>query len=164
MSATRPTGRSSPRPSARVKRLVGRAPKAVTADRGYGAAVVDAELATLGVKRVAIIRKGRQGAARQTVERRPGFIKLIKWRTGSEGRISSLKRGYGWNRSLMDGIGGTQTWCGYGVFEHNAIKISGLVAAKNDTSSDTELPPADPATNKRSRPRTEPPPKLALSA
>jgi IS5 family transposase len=33
----------------RVTRLVGRAPRAVTADRGYGAAKVDADLAELGV-------------------------------------------------------------------------------------------------------------------
>jgi len=77
----------------RIKKLVGRAPKAVTADRGYGDAQVDTDLKKLGVKEVAIVRKGRQSAARRDVERRPRFRKLIKWRTGSEGRISAVKRG-----------------------------------------------------------------------
>src|SRR5437899_1469234 len=34
----------------RIKKLVGRAPKAVTADRGYGDAQVDTDLKKLGVK------------------------------------------------------------------------------------------------------------------
>jgi IS5 family transposase len=87
----------------RVKALVGRAPRAVTADRRYGEAKVDTDLSSLGVKFVAIVRKGRQSAARQAAERRPRFRKLIKWRSGSEARISALKRGWGGSRSLMDG-------------------------------------------------------------
>ena len=69
----------------RVKALTGRAPRAVTADRGYGEAKVDTDLSSLGVRFVAIVRKGRQSAARQAAERRPRFRKLVKWRTGSEG-------------------------------------------------------------------------------
>jgi IS5 family transposase len=114
----------------RVKALVGRPPAAVTADRGYGEAKVDADLTSLGVKFVAIVRKGRQSAARRAAERAPRFRKLIKWRTGSEGRISALKRSWGWSRSVMDGTEGAQAWCGYGIFANNTQKISGLVAEK----------------------------------
>ena len=150
---------------ARVTNLVRRAPRAVTADRGYGGATVQAELEDLGVGRVAIVRKGRQSAVRRVVERRRGFTKLIKWRTGSEGRISNLKRGYGWNRSLMDGIGGTRTWCGYGIFAHNSIKIGGLIAAKADAATD-EHPPvrAERSPPPRTRRGKEPPPQLLFSA
>ena len=149
----------------RIKKLAGRAPAAVTADRGYGAANVDAELTSVGVKFVAIVRKGRQSAARQAVERRPRFRRLIKWRTGSEGRISALKRGYGWNRSLMDGIAGTKTWCGYGIFAHNAIKISALTAAKTQPA-EVDDPPIRPPTPAGTGPptRPQPPPALPLSA
>lgn len=149
----------------RIKKIAGRAPAAVTADRGYGAASVDAELTSVGVKFVAIVRKGRQSAARQVVERGSRFRRLIKWRTGSEGRISALKRGYGWNRSLMDGIGGTQTWCGYGIFAHNAIKISGLITAKSQPGGVDDPPtrPSRPAGNGPPA-RSQPPPTLPLSA
>ena len=123
----------------RVKRLVGRAPREVTADRGYGDARVDAELADLGVRTVAIVRKGRPTAGRQGIERATRFRKLIKWRTGSEGRISALKRNYGWDRSLMDGLSGTSTWCGYGVFAHNAVKISALLADKSAPDPVSEI-------------------------
>jgi IS5 family transposase len=53
----------------RIKNLLGRAPGEVAADRGYGAAGVDAALTAAGVGFVAIVGKGRQGAARRAVER-----------------------------------------------------------------------------------------------
>ena len=53
---------------------------------------------------------------------------LGEWRTGCEGRISYLKRGYGWDRTLLDGKNGAAIWCGHGVFTHNLVKISALAA------------------------------------
>jgi IS5 family transposase len=82
-----------------------------------------------GVERVAIPRKGQPGAARQATEHTRGFRRLVKWRTGCEGRISHLKHRFGWDRTLMDGIGGARIWCGQGVFAHNLVKISGLLEA-----------------------------------
>jgi IS5 family transposase len=139
---------------ARVKARFGKTPKAVTADRGYGEAKVDAELELLGVKIVAIPRKGRPGVARRRVERSRGFRKLIKWRTGSEGRISCLKREAGWARTLMDGLDGAQTWCGWGVMAQNSIKIARLIET-GDTK--TAIPPPTPANATRSSPPTGPP-------
>jgi len=114
----------------RVKRLAHRAPREVTADRGYGDAKVGKDLSELGVRFVAIIRKGRQNAARRDLERGSRFRELIKWRTGSEGRISALKRSWGWSRTLTDGLDGAKVWCGYGIFANNSQKISGLIAEK----------------------------------
>jgi IS5 family transposase len=114
----------------RISQRAGRIPKAVTADRQYGEAAIEAELAGLGVERVAIPRKGQPGHARRTYEHTRGFRRLVKWRTGSEGRISHLKHRYGWDRTLMDGIDGARIWCGHGVLAHNLVKISGLLEAK----------------------------------
>jgi transposase, IS5 family len=117
-----------------VKRVIahtGRAPRAVTGDRGYGEARIDQELTELGVVRVAIPRRGRAGPARQVVERQRGFRRLVKWRTGCEGRISCLKHRFGWDRTRMDGIHGARIWCGHGVFAHNLVKIGGLLQAKH---------------------------------
>jgi IS5 family transposase len=116
----------------RIKTRFGRAPKAVTADRGYGEAKVDAGLEALGVQQVAIPRRGKPGPARQKVQQGRGFRKLVKWRTGSEGRISALKRDWEWARTLMDGESGVQTWCGWGLLAHNSVKISKLITAKDD--------------------------------
>jgi IS5 family transposase len=114
----------------RIKARFGRAPRTAVADRGYGEAGVEADLEAAGVRRVVIPRKGRPNAARKHVERRPSFVRLVKWRTGCEGRIAYLKRGYGWERTLYDGEAGAQTWCGWGVLAHNAVKIAALANAK----------------------------------
>ena len=65
-----------------------------------------------------------QGAPRRAHGR--SFRTLVKWRTGCEGRISYLKRRYGWDRTRLDRKTGAATWCGYGVFAHNLVKISAL--------------------------------------
>lgn len=101
-------------------------PDAVTADRGYGHATVEAALADLGVRTVAIPRKGKTGKARQTIETEPGFVELVKWRTGAEGRIAALKRQHGWGRARLRGLEGARIWCGWGILTHNAIKIAAL--------------------------------------
>jgi transposase, IS5 family len=113
----------------RIAALAGRTPRAVTADRSYGEAAVDQDLRALGVERVAIPRKGQPGAARRATEHARGFRRLVKWRTGSEGRISHLKHRFGWDRTGMDGIDGARIWCGHGVLAHNLVKISGLIEA-----------------------------------
>jgi transposase, IS5 family len=112
----------------RVTRRAGRAPRAVTADRGYGQPAVEHDLQELGVRTVAIPRQATTSAARKTIEHSRGFHRLVKWRTGSEGRISYLKRGYGWDRTRLDGRQGAAIWCGHGVFAHNLVKISALAA------------------------------------
>jgi IS5 family transposase len=112
----------------RVTKRAGRTPGTVTADRGYGEQRVEDDLHDLGVHTVVIPRKGKPGKARQAEEHRPAFRRTIKWRTGSEGRISTLKRGYGWNRSSIDGTEGTRIWTGHGILAHNLVKISGLAA------------------------------------
>jgi IS5 family transposase len=137
---------------AAIKTRFGRAPRAVTADRGYGEARVDLALIALGVKVVAIPRRGRPSPSRIALQRKPGFVKLVKWRTGSEARISCLKRDYGWRRTLFDGLAGTQTWCGWGVLTHNSIKIANLsaVAEKGGGQQRPRRPPgSDPPTSSR---------------
>lgn len=112
----------------RIARRTGRAPRAVTADRGYGEAGVETELHDLGVRHVAIPRKSKPGAARREFEHRRAFREKVKWRTGSEGRINHIKRSYGWNRTELTTIQGARTWCGHGVFAHNLVKIGALAA------------------------------------
>ena len=72
---------------------------------------------------------------RQTVARR-GAPKNTEKRSAApsngepaaEGRISYLKRGYGWDRTRIDGTEGTRIWTGHGVLAHNLVKISDLAA------------------------------------
>jgi IS5 family transposase len=112
----------------RITERTGRVPRTVTADRGYGEAGVDQQLTDRGVTNVVIPRKGKPGAARRTVEHRPPFRRTVKWRTGCEGRISTLKRGYGWDRTRLDSLEGARTWTGHGIMAHNLVKIAALTA------------------------------------
>jgi transposase, IS5 family len=112
----------------RVRRRAGRVPRAVTADRGYGQPAVERDLQQLGVQVIAIPRQATTSPARKAMEHSRGFRKLVKWRTGCEGRISYLKRGYGWDRTRMDGRNRAAIWCGHGVFAHNLAKISTMAS------------------------------------
>ena len=105
---------------------MGVVPSAVTADRGYGQSSVDEELDALGVGLAAVLRKGKTSQKRRAVETADNFVELVKWRTGSEGRIAALKRQHGWDRARIHGLAGARTWCGWGIFSHNAIKIATL--------------------------------------
>ena len=91
-----------------------------------GSRKVDDTLRDLGVPAVVIPRNGKPGKARQAEGHRRALRRTVKWRTGIEGRISTLKRGYGWDRTRVDGTEGTRIWAGHGVLAHNLVKISAL--------------------------------------
>src|SRR5258708_5268013 len=113
----------------RIRKRAGRVPRAVTADRGYGQPVVERDLHALGVSTVAIPRQSTTSSARKLIEHGRGFRRLVKWRTGCEGRISYLKRGYGWGRTRLDGRHGAAIWCGHAVFAHHLVKIAALASS-----------------------------------
>jgi IS5 family transposase len=112
----------------RIKERHRRPPGTVTADRGYGQAAIDTALTDLGVRTVVIPRKGRPGTARQHLEHSRAFRRTLKWRTGCEGPISTLKRGYGCDRTRLDNLEAAKTWTGQGIFTHNLTKIAALTA------------------------------------
>jgi IS5 family transposase len=111
----------------RIKARTGRAPRALTADRGYGEAGLERSLREVGVRYVVLPTKGKPNAARRAVEKRRSFQAMVRWRTGCEGRISCAKRDFGLARTRLDGIEGARTWCGHGVFAHNLVKIAKLI-------------------------------------
>ena len=147
----------------RIKARLGRAPRALTADRGYSDPKNEPALEALGVKTVAIPRNGRPTRARQQIERRRSFRALVRWRTGCEGRISHLKHSYAWNRTMIDGLGGVRTWCGLGVLAHNAVKIATLIETNNEPAGPAEPPPTRkrPCQRAGAEPPPQPPPPLS---
>jgi len=54
--------------------------------------------------------------------------------------ISTLKRGYGWDRTRLDGTEGARIWTGHGILAHNLAKIAALA------SSPCSNPQESPAT------------------
>lgn len=110
----------------RVTNQFGTAPALVTADRGYWDTSIEADLTNVGVTTVVIPRTGKPSRARAELEHADPFVAAVKWRTGSEGRISHLKRDCGWRRTRLRGHSGARTWCAHGVFAHNLVKINQL--------------------------------------
>jgi hypothetical protein len=69
----------------------------------------------------------------------------------------------------MDGLSGAQTWCAYGVFAHNSVKISALIAdaqparpTPRNTPRNTSGQPRPRATGPPSRSSPTPPPTLLV--
>jgi len=57
---------------------------------------------------------GRQSTGSRRSDRRPA-----RYRVGSEGRISHLKRRYGIRRSRLKGHQGARTWVAWGLLAYN---------------------------------------------
>lgn len=71
-----------------------------------------------------IPRKGRPGKAHQAHEHGRAFCGTLTWRTGSEARISTLERGYRWDRTHLDDLEGARIWAGQGSWAINLVKIN----------------------------------------
>lgn len=107
--------------------LFGTVPPEVTADHGYGSADARQALTDAGVQLVAIKAKGNPNPDQQQLQASPPFKALTRWRSGIEARISTLKRDHGWDRARMPNLTGAQTWCGWGIFGHNLVKLGRLL-------------------------------------
>ncbi len=96
-----------------------RTPRLLAADAGFwsGTNRQAAELA--GVTQVCVPATGRPSATQRQRQHQRWFRRGQRWRTGSEGRISLLKRRDGLNRCRYRGMSGIQRWTGWGVLAHN---------------------------------------------
>ena len=103
----------------RHKDVFGRVPDEAAADRGYYSTANEMKLGQLGVKYVSIPATGKVSRARSAHQAQPWFKRGQRFRAGSEGGISNLKRRYGLRRSMLRGHEGWSCWAGWGVFAHN---------------------------------------------
>ena len=63
-------------------------------------------------------------AGRQQPESRRTTRRLRRYRTGAEGRISHLKRGYGIDRSRLKGDDGQQIWTEWAILAYNTDTLA----------------------------------------
>ena len=108
-----------PQTVAELERL-GLSPREVALDGGFQTKASEEALAPLAPERIYIAGRSRPGSKR--TQRRLG-----RYRTGSEGRISHMKRRHGLRRSRLKGGEGERTWTGWGVFAYN-VETCGLYA------------------------------------
>lgn len=111
------------------QRQLGRAPRLVTADAAFFSADNEAAAHAMGVKRVSIPNRSTKNPERKRLQKKRWFRNGQKWRTGSEGRISLLKRRHGLNRCRYKGPLGMKRWVGLGVIGDNLINIGRALAA-----------------------------------
>ncbi|MCA1698512.1 MAG: transposase [Actinobacteria bacterium] len=100
-----------PQTAAELDRL-GLRPREVALDGGFQPGPTRRTLQDLDPERTFIAGREQPGSRR--TQRRLG-----RYRTGAEGRISHLKRGYGLRRSRLKDHHGMQTWTGWGILTYN---------------------------------------------
>jgi Transposase domain (DUF772)/Transposase DDE domain len=106
------------------RQIFGRAPFLATADRGFFSAANEQAATARGVRRVVLPFSGRKSDARRAYERQQWFRRGRRWRVGSEGRISVLKRRHGLTRCRYHGRDGMNRWVGLGVIADNLVTIA----------------------------------------
>jgi transposase, IS5 family len=105
-----------PQTVAELRRL-GISPREVALDGGFNVGPTSEALEDLAPERVFI--SGRQQPGSRRTQRR-----MQRYRTGAEGRISHLKRGYGLDRSRLKGDEGRQIWTGWAILAYNADTLA----------------------------------------
>jgi IS5 family transposase len=103
--------------------LLGRTPRLVAADAAFYSAKNEAAAKAKGIKRVCIPNRSTKSLERKREQRKRWFRNGQKWRTGSEGRISVVKRRHGIDRCRYRGYVGINRWVGLGVIADNVINI-----------------------------------------
>jgi IS5 family transposase len=112
---------------------LGRIPRLITADAAFFSTQNETAARARGVKRIAIPNRSTKSAERKKLQKKRWFRNAQKWRTGSEGRISLLKRRHGLNRCRYKGQSGIKRWVGLGVIGDNLINIGRTLAASTKT-------------------------------
>ncbi len=87
-------------------------PRELVGDGGFQTAPTLAALPELPPERIQLSGRHEPGS-RRTGKRR------ARYRTGIEGRISHLKRGYGLRHSRLKGHEGQQIWTGWAILAYN---------------------------------------------
>lgn len=112
------------------QRRFGRAPHLAAADAGFYSQRNEKTIQAMGVKRVAIPSRSTRSEERRKFQKQRWFRAGQRWRTGSEGRISVLKRRHGLDRCRYRGFCGMERWVGFGVIADNVMNIGRCLAVQ----------------------------------
>jgi len=114
----------------RHQQLFGRPPRLAVGDAAFASAANERAAIERGVERVALPSRGRLSASRRVFQRQRWFRRALRWRTGSEGRISVLKRRHGLRRCRYRGVGGIERWVGLGIIAGNLHALARAATPK----------------------------------
>jgi IS5 family transposase len=108
------------------ERLFGDSPKVLAADKGFYDSRDQIEKLSKDIPMVSICKKGRRNAAEIKRESAEEFKAGQRFRAGSEGTISVLKRAFKLNRCLFKGFKNYAASVGCAVFCHNLVLLARL--------------------------------------
>jgi len=97
--------------------LFDHAPHLAVADGGFASRSNERAAQDRGVRHVVLPRQPREARSRAARA-------ALRWRTGSEGRISALKRRHGLRRCRYRGVSGMQRWVGLGVLANDLLVLA----------------------------------------
>jgi IS5 family transposase len=103
--------------------LFGRTPHLVAADAAFYSTRNEAAAKAKGVKRLCIPNRSTKSPERKREQKKRWFRNGQKWRTGSEGRISVVKRRHGLDRCRYKDYVGMNRWVGLGIIADNIVNI-----------------------------------------
>jgi IS5 family transposase len=109
---------------------LGQVPDLVAADAAFHSPTQKAAIQKMGVKHISVPNRPTKDPALRKLQKSRWFRRGQKWRTGSEGRISVLKRRHGLDRCQYRGQDGMGRWVGLGVIADNLINIGQILSAK----------------------------------
>jgi len=110
---------------------LGRIPRMVAADAGFYSRENEKAGQAHGVRWMSVPNKKTTSSERKRLQHQRWFRRGQKWRTGSEGRISVLKRRHGLRHCLYPGLDGMRRWVGLGVIADNFIQMGCYLARQS---------------------------------
>jgi transposase, IS5 family len=100
----------------RHEQLFGRPPRWAVADAGFASRTNEQLARERNVRHVVLPRQRRERHSR-------AIRAALRWRTGSEGRISALKRRHGLARCRYRGLLGMERWVGLGIIANDLLVL-----------------------------------------
>lgn len=105
------------------RHVFGRVPRVVATDRGFFSLDNIRDVATLGVRCVAVPKPGHRSPGWLARERSRPFRRARAWRAGGEARISRLKHTFGMHRTRYRGANGVARCAFWAGIANNLIAI-----------------------------------------
>jgi len=111
------------------ERLMKRMPERLTGDRRFHSKDNEEIAAQAGVKQVALPKPGLLSQARSALQKMPWFRKLMRFRAGIEGNLSTLLRSFKLKRCMWRGWKSFQAYVGLSVLAYNLRLLAGHLCA-----------------------------------
>jgi IS5 family transposase len=118
-----------PRALTEHERLLGRVPERLTGDRRFHSRDNEEKAATAGVLHVALPKPGVLNQARAALQKSKTFRRLMRFRAGIEGNLSTLLRCFGLKRCLWRGWESFQSYVGLAVLAYNLRLLACRIGA-----------------------------------